>query len=88
MLKLDIEGAERVVLREAAPHLHRVQRLFVEYHSYAGQTQDLPELLVLLRDAGFRISLLMPDAISPRPFEEVRTSVGMDLRVNVFGTRK
>lgn len=52
-LKVDIEGAEVDVLREARTHLPRVRRLFVEYHQFAGRRQQLSELLGMIADAGF-----------------------------------
>ena len=35
LLKIDIEGAEYEVLEESKPYLHNVERIFVEYHSFA-----------------------------------------------------
>lgn len=87
LLKLDIEGAELAVLREASAQLTNVQRLFVEYHSFEGQPQGLPELLAIIQAAGFRIALTVSDVLSPRPFLGLGSSLGMDMRVNVFGIR-
>ncbi|MFN3876263.1 MAG: FkbM family methyltransferase, partial [Flavobacteriales bacterium] len=55
LLKMDIEGAETDVLLDCADELPRVDRLFVEYHSYARQPQRLHELLAVLARAGLRI---------------------------------
>lgn len=87
LLKLDIEGAELAVLRECADKLHNVERLFVEYHSFVGQPQGLPELLSILKTAGFRIAATMSDVLSPRPLLEIGSSLGMDMRLNLFGIR-
>lgn len=86
-LKLDIEGAELPVLRECAPQLRNVQRLFVEYHSFAGQPQGLAELMAILENAGFRIMVTMSDQLSPRPLLELGCNLGMDMRLNIFGIR-
>jgi len=86
LLKLDIEGAETEVLLAAADHLPQVERLYVEYHSRVGERQTLPELLSVLRDAGFRLHLL-PCGVSPRPFLAQRDYQGLDLQLHVFGVR-
>ena len=51
LLKLDIEGAELTVLREARPHLSQVGELFVEFHPTNGNS--VGELLKLLTEQGF-----------------------------------
>lgn len=86
LLKVDIEGAETVVLEAAADQLHRVDRIFVEYHSMADGDQVLPELLAVLRDAGMRLHV-HGEHTSRRPFLEVVEDQGMDLRLNLFAQR-
>ncbi len=54
LLKMNIEGAELDVLREAAPLLHNVRQLVVEYHGFPECGQRLHELLGLLDECGFR----------------------------------
>jgi FkbM family methyltransferase len=53
-LKLNIEGFELPVLREAAGRLHNVEQTVIEYHGWPHAPQRLGELLTLLDDAGFR----------------------------------
>ncbi|MDB5319205.1 MAG: FkbM family methyltransferase [Phycisphaerales bacterium] len=55
-LKLNIEGQELPVLREAheSGRLANVNRMVVEYHGWAGGKQCLGDLLNLLDQAGFR----------------------------------
>jgi FkbM family methyltransferase len=86
LLKLDIEGAETNVLRDCVDELPRVQRLFVEYHSFADDTQTLHELLSLLHDAGFRMHIhsVRP---SPQPFVKRFVNFGMDFQANIFAFR-
>ena len=57
LLKLDIEGAEYDVLRDAAPYLGNVQALLLEVHEFEPRQRRLPELLALLTTAGFRYSV-------------------------------
>jgi FkbM family methyltransferase len=56
LLKLNIEGLELDVLREAAEsgRLKNVEQLVFEYHGWPGQPQRLGELLVLLEREGYR----------------------------------
>jgi FkbM family methyltransferase len=88
LLKLDIEGAELAVLRECRGRLGLVQRIFVEYHSFVGQPQGLDELLGILREAGFRVFVTVSDVLSWRPLVERVESLGMDMRLNLFGVRE
>lgn len=53
LLKIDVEGAELEALKGAGEALERVERVAVEYHDYPGQPSSLPELLQLLKTAGF-----------------------------------
>ena len=87
LLKMDIEGAETEVIRDIAPDLNRVENIFVEYHSFAGRPQSLGILIQTLVDAGFRVQV-HPMNVAPRPFLEVRTHLGMDMQLNIFGYRE
>lgn len=87
LLKLDIEGAETVVLMEAEHQLEAVKRIFVEYHSMIGERQTLVELLTILRDNGFRVAIRHERA-PLRPFLGFdETAPGMDLQLNIWAAR-
>jgi FkbM family methyltransferase len=89
MLKIDIEGAETAVLTDCGEMLSPVQHLFVEYHAYLGQTQDLDEILAVLRSNGFRY--FIRDAQDrPRPLSNpyYRNNREMDLQLNIFAYRE
>jgi FkbM family methyltransferase len=86
LLKLDIEGAEFDVLMDCSVRLGNVSKLFVEYHSFASQPQRLPELLTILREAGFRVHM-QTDYCATSPLYEAAIDNGMDLRLNIFGSR-
>jgi FkbM family methyltransferase len=53
-LKLNIEGQELPVLREAAGKLGQVDQMTIEYHGWPHEPQRLGEILSLLDEAGFR----------------------------------
>lgn len=86
-LKLDIEGAEVRVLRDCCDSLVRVQRLFVEYHSMAGQPQQLAELLDVLQHNGFRYYIQQSGVCSQTPLVELQVESGFDLQLNIWGIR-
>jgi FkbM family methyltransferase len=57
LLKLDIEGAELEVLRDIEPHLRNVSAMLLEVHEFRSGCRRLPEILMLLGNAGFRYSI-------------------------------
>jgi FkbM family methyltransferase len=87
-LKLDIEGAEYAVLDDCRDCLENVERIFVEFHSFADRPQRLGELLEILERAGFRLHVTNPGLTSPHPFMERRVSAGMDLQCNIHAFRQ
>lgn len=81
-LKLDIEGAEHVVLHHIASKLSNVKHLFVEYHSDRNKPQQLNELLEIITNAGFRYYIKEADNITPNPY--IRAPKGpYDLQLNI-----
>jgi hypothetical protein len=86
LLKLDIEGAETEVLIDCTGALTNVERLFVEYHSFAEEEQRLDALINVLQEAGFRLHL-HPELVADRPFVERPYHAGMDHRLNIFAYR-
>ncbi len=59
-VKLDVEGAELVVLQDCARHLENVACLAVEVHYRVSRPGDLAELLCILGQTGFKVSLATP----------------------------
>jgi FkbM family methyltransferase len=86
-LKLDIEGAETDVLQDCADCLGKVKRVFVEYHSYAGQPQTLPDILTILSNSGFRYYIGSEGVEIKNPFMMTWTDNGQDMRINIFASR-
>lgn len=87
LLKVDIEGAETSVLVDAKSALLGVDRLFVEYHSFAEKDQhELPQILALLATSGFRLHMDAPSA-RLRPFHPFTPYAGMDMQLNISGWR-
>ncbi|HNQ16874.1 MAG TPA: FkbM family methyltransferase [Candidatus Woesebacteria bacterium] len=61
IVKLDIEGAELLVLKESRDVLHFIQHLWVEFHP-SGKN-SLPELTQLLIKQGFKITIWQKEKI-------------------------
>ena len=83
LLKLDIEGAETEVLEEAAAHLAKVDRIFVEYHSVVNRQQTLSRLVGLLERQEYRYYLESASGRF-RPFHGVPVDRGIDFQCNLW----
>ena len=82
-LKMDIEGAEVEVMRDCANSLDKVERIFIEYHSYKDRNQELDALLTILNENSFRYHITEAYA-SVHPFVHVEPMMGMDLLLNIY----
>lgn len=85
-LKIDIEGAEIEVLSDCKDVLLKVNKLFVEYHSYNGMKQELDVLLKILTDAGFRY-FIQGGNFRKYPFIYEKGNDTMDLLLNISAYR-
>ena len=86
-LKIDIEGAEDVVLKDSEPHLKNVKNLFVEYHSRTGSPQPLADILGMLTRVGFRYHLKSATEKQKTPFVSRTSKDGFDNQLNIFAYR-
>ncbi|HVS53828.1 MAG TPA: FkbM family methyltransferase [Opitutaceae bacterium] len=86
MLKIDIEGAELDVLREAADRLGHVENIYVEFHSFVGERQKLSELLGILEAKRFRY-IVESNVSRSRPFTSPRNWEGIDMALHIFAQR-
>jgi len=88
MLKMDIEGAETEVLKDCRNELRNIKNMFIEYHSYSNQQQQLNELLSILTENQFKYTIISP-YVKPRPLvnKKLRQMHGMDLQLNIFAFR-
>ena len=86
-LKIDIEGAETVVMNDIKDLLINVENIFIEYHSFLGKEQTLDEILAILRNAGFRYIIHHIGIYSPTPYIDIASYYNMDLQLNIFGYR-
>jgi FkbM family methyltransferase len=87
LLKIDIEGAEAVVIPDISDRLANVDNIFVEFHSRLNEPQTLAQITGVLTRNGFRIYMETGPRLAAQPFVQRSTHKGMDMLANIFGTR-
>jgi FkbM family methyltransferase len=87
-LKIDIEGAEDVVIPDIAAQISRVKNIFIEYHSSHIEPQSLHKILQVLNTAGFRYHIQHVGVISEAPFFKIKVKQGFDNQLNIYAFRQ
>lgn len=83
-LKIDIEGAEDIVMRSCQGSLKKVNNIFFEYHNAIKSKQTLHELLLLVHDEGFKY-YIKESAVLNSPFtDKLVICESFDMAINVF----
>lgn len=88
LLKLDIEGAEFDVIEDCEESLFKVDKIFIEAHTFSGGKQKLGSLITILERAGFRY-YIENENFQKKPLRgewKVNYS-GMDVQLNIFAVR-
>ena len=86
-LKIDIEGAEYNVIKDCESVLKQIENLFIEYHCTVNEIQRLDEILLILRENGFRYHLSSGFS-RRRPFVDNNLAAEkFDLLLNIYGYR-
>lgn len=85
-IKMDIEGAEHVVLPACAGLLGSVSRMFVEYHGSAHEASALGSVLAPLEGAGFHIQVQTVRS-ARHPFLDGGSGAGFELILHIYATR-
>ncbi|MEB2329993.1 MAG: FkbM family methyltransferase [Ignavibacteriaceae bacterium] len=88
LLKIDIEGAETKVLIDCSDELDLVRNLFVEYHSFTKEEQELDKLLGVLKGSGFRVFISTVNS-RREPFINRNDEYNkpMDMQLNIYAYR-
>lgn len=84
-LKMDIEGAETDVLKDCENSLQHIKHIFIEYHSFVNEKQNLDLVLSILSKNGFRY--FVESAIHKKFLftnEKNEYSPNMDLQTNIY----
>jgi FkbM family methyltransferase len=88
-LKIDIEGAENVVLQDIADNLHFVNNMFLEYHGTFEQNNELARMMNIVSDAGFNCYIKEAASIYATPFYRTKNpNTSYDVQLNIFCFRK
>lgn len=84
-LKIDIEGAENVVMADIADCLYFVKNLFLEYHGTFAQNSELAGIINILNNAGFNFYIKEAAPLYPTPFKRQKNSAAQyDVQLNIF----
>jgi FkbM family methyltransferase len=88
-LKLDIEGAEYIVLKDIEEKLVNVENLFIEYHGTFSQNKELVEVLEMIERTGFKFYIKEAFTAYPHPFIRAeKNNTVYDVQLNIFCFRK
>jgi FkbM family methyltransferase len=85
-LKIDIEGAEFEIIKDCEEKLNNVSNIFIEYHSFHYNPQMIGELLIILKNAGFKVYIKEAWENMKKPFLEKKGPF-YDTQLNIFGYR-
>jgi FkbM family methyltransferase len=85
LLKIDIEGAEKVVLPSIEDQLSNVDKLFLELHVSPDDLKLLEDACSILRRNSFSYKIETVGDVSFRSFEEVDT---FEMQLNVYAEKK
>lgn len=88
-LKLDIEGAEFKVLEDIREELGMINNLFIEYHGFFHNQQELLQILNWVEEAGFSFYIQEAAKIFKHPFvKQQRETTDYDIQLNIYCSRK
>jgi FkbM family methyltransferase len=85
MLKMDVEGAETLLLLDCDEVLKKVKFLYIEFHSLITEPQALNKLLEVLNKNGFRYRIAGCEWESP--LVNSFPDEGFDFTLDIFATR-
>ena len=83
-LKIDIEGAESVLLEDCNDLIKNVQRIFIEFHSKIGCPQKLDSILNILTINGFRYYIESGSIANIQPFVKRGSLNNYDNLLSIF----
>lgn len=84
-LKLDIEGAEYEVIKDAKDQLFHVKNMFIEYHGLFSQQHELLEILTWIKENGFICYIKEAHNVYPQPFNRtINDRSHYDVQLNIF----
>jgi FkbM family methyltransferase len=87
-LKIDIEGAESVVIEDCQDVLQQVEYLFIEHHGNRCEKQKLDRTLQVLAKNGFRYYIESAVISNPSPFIDRMIIKNFDNFLNIYAYRQ
>jgi len=87
-LKIDIEGAEVVVIEDCGNLLKRAQQVFIEFHSKINKTQQLENILSVLANNNFRYFVESVTLFNERPFIDRKTMNDFDNLLSIYAYKQ
>jgi len=87
VIKMDIEGAEAVVLPALGERLRRVRYLFVEYHGATGRPSTLATLIAPMEAAGLTVHVHTVRAPA-HPFRPQSSTEPLEQILHLYGVRR
>ena len=90
LLKVDIEGAEYLVLKDISDVLHLVSNLFLEYHGNFNQNNELADIFAIIQKNGFSFYIKEAAPVYEHPFVHFRETRRheYDVQLNIFCFRQ
>jgi FkbM family methyltransferase len=84
-LKIDIEGAENIVLNDIADNLHFVKNMFLEYHGTFAQNNELVKMMNIISAEGFNFYIKEAAPLYATPFNRKKNPhTPYDIQLNIF----
>lgn len=87
-LKIDIEGAEEIILIDCENELAKVNKIFFEYHGFVDRPQRLHDMLAILNNSGFHY-YIKESFTRRKPFlDEHLICERFDMAINIFAYKE
>ena len=86
ILKIDIEGAEYEVILDCENSLSNINNIFLEYHSFNGEAQQLSDILRIFEKNKLRY-YIQGLSNKKHPFIGHNNKSSMDLQLNIWAYR-
>jgi len=80
-LKIDIEGAEAIVLQSISDQLHNVRCLFIELHVHENNPTIIEETFAFLRKRNFKFTF---DSVGKASFKSLNDFNNYTMQINIF----
>jgi len=85
-LKIDIEGAEKLIFNDIKDNIAMLNYIFLEYHSFLNETQYLSKYLNLFEKNDFRY-LIEDEFKNTDHFINKRVSLNQDMQLNIWASK-